>query len=120
VEEAARRAKRFVPIVCRALDGVRPHNLLRDLNYIHFYAEKDVPGSGFGTGLMRSKYATTEGCYLAKNLPAGRSNPLSRVSLEVAWLANSSDIRASEISYTKHLTFPQLSHCCDLSACKIC
>src|SRR5262249_22091651 len=53
VEEAARRAKRFIPIVCRALEGAHPHDLLRDLNYVHFYAEKDVPGSGFGTGLMR-------------------------------------------------------------------
>ncbi len=50
VEEAARRGKRPVPVLCRPLDGAMPHDLPRDLNYIHFYAEPDVPGSGFGTG----------------------------------------------------------------------
>ena len=53
VEEALRRNKRFVPILCRALDGAQPHPRLRDLNYIHFYGEPDVPGSGFGTGQVR-------------------------------------------------------------------
>lgn len=53
VEEAARRSKRIVPILCRQLNDVKPHQILRDLNYIHFYPEKDYPGSGFGTGLMK-------------------------------------------------------------------
>jgi hypothetical protein len=52
-EEATRRGKRIVPIVCRPLDGAEPHNLLRDLNYIYFYAEKNAPSSGFGTGQVR-------------------------------------------------------------------
>jgi hypothetical protein len=53
VEEAARRGKRIVPVLCRPLEGRQPHAHLRDLNYIHFYPEKDAPGSGFGTGLTR-------------------------------------------------------------------
>ncbi len=53
VEEAARRAKRLVPILCRPLESAKPHDLLRDLNYIHFYAEPNLPGSGFGTGQVR-------------------------------------------------------------------
>ena len=51
VEEAARRGKRIVPVLCRPLEGAQPPQRLRDLNYIHFYTETDVPGSGFGTGL---------------------------------------------------------------------
>jgi TIR domain len=53
VEEATRRGKRIIPVLCRPLEGQQPHRRLRDLNYIHFYADKDVPGSGFGTGQVR-------------------------------------------------------------------
>ncbi len=53
VEEAMRRGKRIVPVVCRPLEGQQPHAGLRDLNYIHFYPDKDVPGSAFGTGQVR-------------------------------------------------------------------
>lgn len=53
VEEAARRGKRIIPVLCRPLEGQQPHPRLRDLNYIHFYADKNVPGSGFGTGQVR-------------------------------------------------------------------
>jgi TIR domain/Sel1 repeat len=53
VEEAARLNKRILPIICRPLDGVSPPPRLRDLNYIHFYKEPKVPGSGFGTGLAK-------------------------------------------------------------------
>jgi WD40 repeat protein len=53
VEEAGRRNKRIIPVLCRPLEGQQPHPRLRDLNYIHFYEEKDVPGSGFGTGQVR-------------------------------------------------------------------
>src|SRR5262245_38835640 len=51
VEEAARLNKRVLPIICRALEGANPPPRLRDLNYIFFYKEPRVPGSGFGTGL---------------------------------------------------------------------
>lgn len=53
VEEAVRRGKRIIPILCRPLEDQVPHDILRDLNYIHFYADEDLPGSGFGTGLVR-------------------------------------------------------------------
>jgi hypothetical protein len=51
VEEAARLNKRILPVVCRPLEGVNPPLRLRDLNYMFFYADPKVPGSGFGTGL---------------------------------------------------------------------
>jgi hypothetical protein len=53
VEEATRRGKRIIPVICRPLEGKQPHTRLRDLDYIYFYPEKDVPGSGFGTGQVR-------------------------------------------------------------------
>jgi hypothetical protein len=53
VEEATRLNKRILPIVCRPLEGVSPPPRLRDLNYIFFYKEPKVPGSGFGTGLAK-------------------------------------------------------------------
>jgi TIR domain len=52
VEEAARLNKRILPVNCRPLDeGVSPPPRLRDLNYMFFYEEPKVPGSGFGAGL---------------------------------------------------------------------
>jgi TPR repeat protein len=53
VEEAARLGKRILPVNCRALEGADPPPRLRDLNYIFFYADPQLPGSGFGTGLAR-------------------------------------------------------------------
>ena len=51
VEEAARLNKRILPVNCRPLEGVIPPPRLRELNYIFFYEEPKLPGSGFGTGL---------------------------------------------------------------------
>jgi TPR repeat protein len=51
VEEAARLNKRILPANWRPLESVSPPPRLRDLNYIFFYKEPKVPGSGFGTGL---------------------------------------------------------------------
>src|SRR6516165_5155750 len=51
VEEAKRLNKRILPIVWRPLGGVSPPQPLQDRNYIFFYNEPKVPGSGFGTGL---------------------------------------------------------------------
>jgi hypothetical protein len=59
VEEALRRGKRIIPVLCRSLEGAQPHVRLRDLNYIYLYADKDMPGSGFGTGLVRLVEALT-------------------------------------------------------------
>jgi TPR repeat protein len=53
VEEAARLNKRILPANCRPLVGVNPPPRLRDLNYIFFYKEPTVPGSGFGTGIAK-------------------------------------------------------------------
>jgi hypothetical protein len=51
VEEAARLNKRVLPVNCRPLEGESPPPRLRELNYIFFYEEPKLPGSGFGTGL---------------------------------------------------------------------
>ena len=51
VEEAARLNKRILPIICRPLEGANPPARLRDRNYIFFYDDPKLPGSGFGTGL---------------------------------------------------------------------
>jgi TPR repeat protein len=51
VEEAARLGKRILPVNCRLLEGANPPPRLRDLNYIFFYSDPQLPGSGFGTGL---------------------------------------------------------------------
>jgi TPR repeat protein len=53
VEEAARLNKRILPANWRPLESVSPPPRLRDLNYIFFYKEPKVPGSGFGTGLAK-------------------------------------------------------------------
>ncbi len=51
-EEAARLGKRIIPIVCRPMDSSEiPSRLISSLNYIYFYADPKVPGSGFGVGL---------------------------------------------------------------------
>src|SRR5215472_16230295 len=52
-EEAARLGKRILPANWRPLESVSPPPRLRDLNYIFFYKEPKVPGSGFGTGLAK-------------------------------------------------------------------
>jgi hypothetical protein len=51
VEEAARLNKRILPVKCRPLEDVSPPPRLQDLNYMFFYEEPKVLGSGFGTGL---------------------------------------------------------------------
>ena len=53
VEEAARLNKRILPVNSRPLEGVNPQPRLRDLNYIFFYKEPNVPNSGFGNGLAK-------------------------------------------------------------------
>ena len=51
VEEADKHNKRLIPIVCGSLEGVSVPPRLANLNYIYFYAEPKVSGSGFGSGL---------------------------------------------------------------------
>ncbi|HYH10258.1 MAG TPA: TIR domain-containing protein [Thermoanaerobaculia bacterium] len=57
VEEAIRRQKRVIPVLARPLGDSEPYEPLRDLNYIHFYPEPAMPGSGFGSGLALLKAA---------------------------------------------------------------
>jgi TPR repeat protein len=51
VEEATRLNKRILPVNCRPLEGASPPPGLRERNYIFFYEEPKLPGSGFGIGL---------------------------------------------------------------------
>jgi TPR repeat protein len=51
VGEAARLGKRILPANWLPLEGASPPPQLRDLNYIFFYEDPKVSGSGFGTGL---------------------------------------------------------------------
>ncbi|MDX2308290.1 MAG: TIR domain-containing protein [Hyphomicrobium sp.] len=53
VEEAGRLAKRIIPVIAMPLGDAKPPEGLQRLNYIYFYAEKDVPDSGFGDGLAK-------------------------------------------------------------------
>ena len=53
VEEADQLNKRLIPIVCASLEGVSVPPRLANLNYIYFYPEPKVSGSGFGSGLAR-------------------------------------------------------------------
>jgi TPR repeat protein len=53
VEEASRLNKRILPVNCRPLEGASPPPHLRELNYILFYEEPKLPGSGFGNGLAK-------------------------------------------------------------------
>ncbi len=50
VEEAAHLGKRIIPVVCRPLEDVAAPARLSELNYIHFFSDPRLPGSGFGTG----------------------------------------------------------------------
>lgn len=51
VEETERLGKRLVPLLCRGLEDKSAPTQLEKLNYIHFYEDPKIPGSGFGTGL---------------------------------------------------------------------
>jgi cytochrome c-type biogenesis protein CcmH/NrfG len=53
VDQALELKKRIVPVLAAPLDNAKPHEHLRDLNYIQFYKDPTVPGSGFGNGLAR-------------------------------------------------------------------
>ncbi len=53
VDEAMRLGKRIIPVVCCGLEGNEPPPHLKSLDYVFFYAEPKVAGSGFGHGLAR-------------------------------------------------------------------
>ncbi len=60
VEEALSLGKRIIPVLCRLLGSTAPPKRLADLNYIHFYSDPKVLGSGFGTGLVKLIAALNE------------------------------------------------------------
>ena len=53
IDETTRLGKRLLPIVCKPLGETKVPPRLTELNYIFFYPEPSVPGSGFGGGLRR-------------------------------------------------------------------
>ncbi|MGO9473056.1 MAG: SUMF1/EgtB/PvdO family nonheme iron enzyme [Rhodomicrobium sp.] len=68
VDEATSLGKRVVPVVARALEETSAPPRLRDLNYIFFYDEPKLPGSGFGSGLAQlSKALNTDWEWLGEH-----------------------------------------------------
>ncbi len=53
VEEAGRLSKRILPVIALPLGQASIPARLKALNFIYFYSEPSVPGSGFGHGLSR-------------------------------------------------------------------
>ena len=53
IDEALRLNKRILPVLCRPLYGASPPKQLASRNYIYLYADPELPGSGFGVGLVQ-------------------------------------------------------------------
>ena len=53
VDEAVRLGKRIIPITHESVAGVTPPKALSELNWIPFYADPAIPGSGFYYGVKR-------------------------------------------------------------------
>lgn len=53
VAEAVRLGKRIIPVLCRSLESTSPPVRLANLDYVFFYPDPKVAGSGFGHGLVR-------------------------------------------------------------------
>lgn len=53
IAETDRLQKRMIPVLCRSLGEANVPPRLKALDYIHFYPDVHVPGSGFGNGLAR-------------------------------------------------------------------
>lgn len=53
VEKARALAKRILPVLAMPLGESAPPEHLASLNYVHFYAEPQLPGSGFGYGIAK-------------------------------------------------------------------
>lgn len=59
VSEAVKLGKRLIPVVPVALKKAAPPAELAALNYIHFYKDDAVPGSGFYDGVRKLERALT-------------------------------------------------------------
>ena len=101
VEQALELKKRIVPIVASPLGALEPHKPLRDLylNYIYFYPEPAIPGSGFGKGVALLNAA------LSVNLEWTREH--TRLGgLASRWRAENQTadllLRGSELDRAKH------------------
>ncbi|MFT3725376.1 MAG: TIR domain-containing protein [Hyphomonadaceae bacterium] len=57
VEEARRLSKRILPVTPASVANVKPPQALSDLNWIPFFADPAVPGSGFYYGVKRLEEA---------------------------------------------------------------
>lgn len=53
VDEARRLGKRIIPVTPEPLGALKPPEALSELNWIPFYAEPAIPGSGFYYGVKR-------------------------------------------------------------------
>jgi hypothetical protein len=53
VDQALARRKRIIPVIAKPLGTAKPHDALRDLNYVYFFPDPSVPTAGWGTGLAR-------------------------------------------------------------------
>lgn len=53
VDEAARLGKRILPVTYGSVAGVTPPKALSELNWIPFWADPAIPGSGFYYGVKR-------------------------------------------------------------------
>ncbi|MEQ1696045.1 MAG: toll/interleukin-1 receptor domain-containing protein [Hyphomicrobiaceae bacterium] len=53
VDQSVTHRKRIVPVIGKPLAGAKPHDALRDLNYVFFCPDPSVPAAGWGAGLAR-------------------------------------------------------------------
>jgi hypothetical protein len=53
VEEAMRLGKRVIPLTPTSITGVTPPETMQELNWIPFYRDEAIPGSGFYYGVKR-------------------------------------------------------------------
>jgi hypothetical protein len=59
VERASELNKRMIPSLISPLGGKNPHHHLQSLNYIGFFEDPRLPGSGWGAGLAQLSAALT-------------------------------------------------------------
>ncbi len=57
VDEAAKQGKRMIPVLPFPLGNFEVPARLADLNYIHFYKDPKIPGSGFYDGVIKLERA---------------------------------------------------------------
>ena len=53
IDETSRRRKKMIPVISQSIAGLEPDARVKALNYIYFFDDPAMPGSGFGAGLTR-------------------------------------------------------------------